>query len=275
MLKRVITTIVGLPIVLFVVFFGSWLLLLTCVIVSLIGLRELYRAFSGEDKPIHLVGYIFTLIYFAAIFFLGSGYWLLITLTLFVIVAKTCLVIFFKQLPLKDCITTIYGFLYVPFLISFIVLVREHDLGRYYVWLIFISSFGCDTFAYLTGTAFGRNKLKDSPSPSKSVEGLIGGVIGAGLLGLLYGFFASRFFATFSGEYAHSVMLVSTIIALVGAVFSIVGDMAASALKRHTAIKDFGNVFPGHGGMLDRLDSIIVVAPMVYMVMSIMIWLVE
>ena len=273
MLKRIFTSIVGLPIVLALVYFGGLPLLFICCLLALVALRELYMAFSKKHLFIHWVGYIFTIVYFGTIFHFGAGYWLLVALTLFIIVSKSCLVIFYKQLPLKECITTIYGFLYISFLLSFIVLVREHDLGRYYVWLIFISSFGCDTFAYLTGTAVGRNKLKDSPSPSKSVEGLIGGVIGAGLLGLGYGFFVSRFFASFANEEVHSVVLVATVVAVLGAMFSIIGDMAASAVKRHTELKDFGNVFPGHGGVLDRIDSVLMVAPIVYMVMNMMIWL--
>ena len=271
MLKRAITAIVGLPFVLFLVYWGGLPLLLVCALLAIIGLRELYMAFSKEDKPIHWVGYVFTVAYFTAIYFFGAGYWLLIALTLFIIVSKSCLVIFYKQLPIKDAITTIYGFLYVPFLLSFIVLVRDHYLGQYYVWLIFTSSFGADTFAYLTGSMFGRNKLKDSPSPSKSVEGLIGGVLGAGLVGWVYGFFVSNF-AT--GDGATAIMLNATIISLIGAVFSIIGDMAASAVKRHTEIKDFGKLFPGHGGVLDRVDSVIIVAPIVYMVMNVLIWLV-
>jgi len=237
---------------------------------ALIGLRELYTAFSKGDRPVHLVGYVFTVIYFATIYLFGAGYWLLIALTLFIITAQSCLVAFYKKLPPQECITTVYGFLYVPFLMSFIVLVREHDLGQYYVWLIFTSAFGADTFAYLAGSLFGRRKLKGSPSPSKSVEGVIGGILGAALVGFVYGFFIFRFADPSATEY---IMFNATVISAVGAVFSIIGDMAASAIKRHTGIKDFGHIFPGHGGVLDRVDSVIIVAPIVYMVMNVMIWL--
>ena len=268
MLKRLITTVIGLPLVILLVNHGGWPLVLVCMLLSLVGLRELYRAFSKVDRPIHLVGYVFTIGYFIAVFVFGAGHWLLIALTLFIIAVQTCLVAFFKQLAIKDIIVTVYGFLYVPFLLSFIILVREHYLGQYYVWLIFISAFGCDTFAYLTGVTMGRHKLVNTPSPKKSVEGIIGGVLGAALLGWFYGFFVARIA---DPEAAVNIMLFATIICMFGAVFSIIGDMAASAIKRRTEIKDFGALFPGHGGVLDRVDSVIVVAPIVYLVMSALI----
>jgi phosphatidate cytidylyltransferase len=262
--KRILTAVIGLPPVIFLVHAGGLLLVVVCGLVALAGLRELYLAFGKKDKPIHMIGYLATLGYYTAVFFFGPGYWLLISLTLFIIAVQTCLVVFFKHLPLEDCVTTVYGFLYVPFLLSFIVLVREHEaLGAFYVWLIFISSFGCDTFAYITGMTIGKRKLTNTPSPSKSLEGIFGGIIGATLIGLLYGLAVVRFA---DGDFARDFVLNSVVISSVGAGFSIIGDMAASAIKRHTQIKDFGKLFPGHGGVLDRADSIIVVAPIVYLV---------
>jgi len=268
LLKRVITAIIGLPVVIYMVYLGGWPLLFLCLLLSLMGLRELYLAFSKEDKHIHFVGYISAAVYFIAAQHFGVGYWLLIALMLFIIAAQTCLVVFFKKLALQDIIVTIYGFLYVPFLLSFIILVREHPLGQYYVWLIFTSAFGCDTFAYLAGTTFGKRKLANTPSPKKSVEGLIGGILGAALVGLVYGFFVSRFA---DPEAAANSMIIATVISLFGAVFSIIGDMAASAIKRRMEIKDFGSLLPGHGGVLDRVDSIIIVAPIVYLVMNVLV----
>jgi phosphatidate cytidylyltransferase len=271
LVKRSITTILGLPLVMFLIYTGGLPLLVACCVVALVGLREFYLAFSKKDRLIHIIGYVATVGYFGAIFVFGAGYWLLIALTLFIISVQTCLVVFFRKLPMSECISTVYGFLYVPFLLSFVVLVREHDLGYYYVWLIFTACFGCDTFAYLTGSLFGKNKLKNTPSPSKSVEGLIGGVIGATIIGLIYGLAFSHF-SSYPENVAYMV-LISTVISFVGALFSIIGDLAASAVKRNCEIKDFGNVFPGHGGVMDRIDSVVTVAPIVYMVMNVMIWL--
>jgi len=266
LLKRVITTIIGLPLVILIINFGGLPLLLMCLVLSLIGLRELYVAFSKADRPIHAVGYVFSVGYFIAVFVFGAGYWLLIAITMFVIVVQFCLVLFFNRLALEDIVTTVYGFLYVPFLLSFIVLVRENTFGHVYVWLIFTSAFGCDTFAYLAGTTLGMHKLKNTPSPKKSVEGLIGGVIGAAIVGFVYGFFIARF----SSEPAPYIVIIAPVVSFVGAMFSVVGDMAASAIKRRTDIKDFGALLPGHGGVLDRGDSVIIVAPFVYLVMTVL-----
>jgi len=269
LIKRAITTLIGLPLVLLVINYGGLPLLFLCCLIALAGLREFYLAFSKKDRLIHVIGYLATVGYFGAIFIFDAGYWLLIALTLFIITVQTCLVVFFRKLPISECISTVYGFLYVPFLLSFVVLVREHPLGYYYVWLIFTASFGCDTFAYLTGSLFGKNKLKNTPSPSKSWEGLIGGVIGATLIGFFYGLSVSHF-SVYPENVAYMV-LISSVISFLGALFSIIGDLAASAVKRHCEIKDFGNVFPGHGGFMDRLDSILTVAPIVYMVMNVMV----
>ncbi|MCL1787205.1 MAG: phosphatidate cytidylyltransferase [Defluviitaleaceae bacterium] len=271
MLKRTMTIVVGLPILILLVYLGGIALVLLCTIAALMGLKELYTALSGQHKPIHFVGYVFTVGYFAIIYWLGLDYAMFIALALFIIVMQACLVIFFKKLTLQDCIRTVYGVLYIPFLLSFIVLVREQNLGQFYVWLIFTSAFGCDTFAYLTGTAIGKHKLTGTPSPGKSVEGVVGGIVGAALVGCLYGFFVARF----SGQFdSMAFMGKAAAISAIGAIFCVVGDMAASAIKRQTGIKDFGNVFPGHGGVLDRIDSIVLAAPVVYMATTLLVWLV-
>lgn len=271
MLKRIVTALIGLPLLIAIVNYGGLPLIIMLIILSLVGLNELYVAFAQHNKAIHFVGYLFTVVYYFSMAYFGVSSWLLIELTLFIIAVQSCLVLFYKKIPLTESVATIYGFFCVSFLLSFIYLVREHEMGRYYVWLIFTSSFGCDTFAYLTGVTFGKHKLPNTPSPSKSVEGLIGGVLGAALVGWLYGLFISK---VLNVPEIH-IIISSTIISIFGAIFSIIGDMAASAVKRHTHIKDFGKIFPGHGGVMDRFDSVIITAPIVYMVMTAIMWLLQ
>ncbi|MCL2570999.1 MAG: phosphatidate cytidylyltransferase [Defluviitaleaceae bacterium] len=266
MQKRIITGIIGLPVVIFLVHFGGWPLLLMCLVLSLIGLRELYRAFAKKDKSVHAVGYIFTTLYFVAVFGAGVGQWLVIALALFIVFVQVFLVLKYNKLAIEDVITTVYGFLYVPFLVSFIVLTRQHTFGWYFVWLVFTSAFGCDTFAYMTGVSIGKRKLVNTPSPSKSVEGLVGGILGAGLVGFVYGFFIVRFAAPAVDNF----IVIAVVVSMIGGVASIFGDMAASAIKRRTGIKDFGNLLPGHGGVMDRADSILLVAPVVYLAVNIL-----
>jgi len=261
MLKRVLTVVVGLPIVILLVHLGGLFTVIFCGVMAILGLRELYQALEGKHEPIHLVGYIFTVVYFAFLYLFNFGHELLIVLTLFIIIAQACLMAFFKTLKLEQCIKMVYGVLYVPFLLSFVVVLRLHELGQVYVWLIFTSAFGCDTFAYIAGVNLGKHKLINTPSPKKSVEGVLGGILGAGLMGGLYSFFVYRF----TEHVEFSFIPIAIAVCAVTAVFCVVGDMAASAIKRHSGIKDFGNVFPGHGGVLDRIDSIVLAAPVVFL----------
>lgn len=257
MLKRVITVVIGLPIVVFFVYFGGWLLAALCGLTALFGLSEIYKAVSGGNKGIHYIGYIFTVLYFVTLQFFDFSP--LLVLTAFVIILQSFLVINFKKLDIKTLTTTAYGFLYVTVLISFILLVRNTDYGQYFVWLIFASAFGCDTSAYLVGVSMGKRKLVNTPSPNKSLEGVIGGVCGAALVAGIYAFIITQVSAPPSG-----FIIASVIIAPICATFCIMGDMSASAIKRFTGIKDFGSIFPGHGGMMDRIDSIMMAAPVVY-----------
>jgi len=266
-LKRAITVVIGVPIVIFVVQRGGLLLAVLLTLVAILGLRELYVAVSGKYKHIHLAGYLFAVLYFLFLFLWDPGYWQFFAIAVFMIVVQASMVFHFKKLELKDCLAVVYGVLYIPVLLSFIFLVREHELGNRYVWLIFTSAFANDTFAYLVGCTIGKHRLVNTPSPKKSVEGLIGGVLGAAFVGGLVGFLMYRFSAGLDDA---SFIVRAAVISGVGGAFCSLGDMSASAVKRYSGIKDFGNLFPGHGGMIDRIDSIVFVAPVVYFAVMIL-----
>lgn len=125
--------------------------------------------------------------------------------------------------------------------------------------MIFISSWICDTCAYVVGMLFGKHKLAPVLSPKKSIEGALGGVAGSALVGAVYGYFVVE--PAISGQQVTWIFL---LISMVGAVISQVGDLAASAIKRNHDIKDYGKLIPGHGGVMDRFDSVIFTAPMIY-----------
>jgi phosphatidate cytidylyltransferase len=153
---------------------------------------------------------------------------------------------------------TFFGVIYVSVMLSSIYELRQMTDGIWLVWLIFIASWGCDTCAYCAGMLFGRHKMSPRLSPKKSIEGAVGGVIGAMLIAMIYG-------AAIAGrltEFA-SPMLWFAVICAVGALISMVGDLAASAIKRNCGIKDYGKLIPGHGGILDRFDSVIFIAPVI------------
>lgn len=150
----------------------------------------------------------------------------------------------------------VFSFLYAPVMLSFIDMTRAQEDGKFLVWLILICSWGCDTCAYCVGMLIGKKKIFPVLSPKKSLEGCIGGILGAALLGGLFVRFAM-------GKELREVLVLALICAF-GAVASMVGDLAASAIKRNKDIKDYGKLIPGHGGIMDRFDSVIVTAPMVY-----------
>ena len=152
-----------------------------------------------------------------------------------------------------------FGVVYVAVMLSFIYLTRNLPDGKFLVWLIFLCSWGCDTCAYCVGMLIGKHKMAPVLSPKKSVEGAVGGVAGAALLGVIYA-------AATQGP-----MLEYAVICAIGALISMVGDLAASAIKRNQGIKDYGKLIPGHGGILDRFDSVIFTAPVIYFLSLVMI----
>jgi phosphatidate cytidylyltransferase len=134
-------------------------------------------------------------------------------------------------------------------------------MGGALVVLVFLSAWGNDTCAYCVGVLFGKHKMSPKLSPKKSVEGFIGGVVGAALLGALY----TLLYGKITGEAVTGgrVVLFAAICGI-GGMISVVGDLAASAIKRQYGIKDYSKLIPGHGGILDRFDSMIMTAPIVY-----------
>jgi phosphatidate cytidylyltransferase len=130
------------------------------------------------------------------------------------------------------------------------------EKGYLYIWLIFIGAWATDTFAYFTGVALGKTKILPKVSPKKSLEGSIGGVLGCMAGMLLFGLYFTSMFDVPVYHFA--------ILGGICGVVSQIGDWAASAVKRAVNIKDYGNIMPGHGGVLDRLDSVLFVAPVVY-----------
>ena len=168
-------------------------------------------------------------------------------------------VFLFPKYHSDEVMTAFFGIVYVAVSLSFIYQTRNLKDGQFYVWLIFICSWGCDTMAYVAGRLFGRHKMAPVLSPKKTIEGAVGGVAGAALIGAIYAAAIGRFL-----ESGSSRILIFALISAVGALVSMTGDLAASAIKRNKDIKDYGNLIPGHGGILDRFDSVIITAPIIY-----------
>ena len=263
MKTRIISAIVMLPLLILVYLGGIWLKM-AVVIISVIGLDEFYKGFKAEGVkpsfPIGIASVILLHIFHTINAQMGadgpdSG--VLYALWLFIVVVA-CMIYGFKveERKTEDMAATALGIIYVPFLFHFAVLIDECDYAKNYIWLVFIIAFGTDIFAYFSGVFLGKHKLCPTLSPKKTVEGAIGGMIGALVFSLLFG----NFFL----EPGHAFNARFIIMILIGSVVSMLGDLSASAFKRQMGIKDYGNLIPGHGGILDRFDSVLFVAPYLY-----------
>ena len=283
---RLISGIVLVIIALATIIIGGPLLLITLLFVSLVGIHELYgamgivrpnsaqiqaegREYKARDKnrgkapeeamnSLAAMGFAGAVAYYGLLFFMPEQYYLVgIVMTLILILAVY--VFLYPKYHAEQVIAAFFGMVYVAVMLGFIYVIRSSESGKILVWLVFLSSWGSDTCAYCAGVLLGRHKMAPILSPKKSVEGAVGGVVGAGLLGLLYAFIF------------HQPMLAYAVICAAGALISMVGDLAASAIKRDKGIKDYGKLIPGHGGVLDRFDSVIFTAPIIYFLSLVLI----
>lgn len=226
--------------------------------ISLIGLMELYRVLKINKSVLAVSSYVACIGYYALIYFKYQEY-IFMYCILFLLVTMTIYVFSFPKFKSEHATLAFFGLFYVAVMLSYIYQVRVMEGGAFLVWLSFIGSWGSDTCAYLVGRKIGKHKMAPILSPKKSVEGLVAGILGAALIGFLYATFTKQYIEGFSNP-----QLTFTLIGGCSAAISVVGDLAASAIKRNHEVKDYGSLIPGHGGVLDRFDSIIFTAPIVY-----------
>ncbi len=255
---RLISGIVLVAAALGVVITGGPLLFAVNCAISFIGLFEFYRVLGIEKNAVGVAGYLSAAAYFGILWFGGQQY-VEFVIILTVMLLMTIYVVTFPAYKTDQVTGAVFGVLYVPVMLSYLYQTRTMPDGAYLVWLIFLSSWGCDTCAYCTGMLFGKHRLAPVLSPKKSVEGAVGGVVGAALLGLIYG-------AVFGGHMleVENPMFSCALACAIAAVISQIGDLAASAVKRNHNVKDYGHLIPGHGGILDRFDSMIFTAPAIF-----------
>lgn len=257
MLTRIITAVVCIPLVIFVILQGNPVLQFTIMALSLIALYEFFNAIKEVYHPIKYIGYGTVIIYYLFLDQLSSSF--NIYLGAVILIALVSMVIHYPKHTIQDVAMTLFGSFYISILFSFFVLVGNTEYGDFWIWLIMLSAWGSDTFAYFVGRGIGKNKLT-ALSPNKTIEGSIGGVVGAGLLAYLYTLSYTYFHYNLLREY--TLLIVGA--AMIAAIISQFGDLAASAIKRNFNKKDFGFILPGHGGILDRFDSLLFTAPVIY-----------
>lgn len=241
---------------------GGIILALTLYTISLIGFFELTAACKvredGKVNALEWMGVLCVSVYYAVTYLVQDTTYSMQIIILAFIALMFAYVFGFSKYNANQVMNTYFSFIYAPVMLSFVFLTRQLENGIYLVWMIFISSWVSDTFAYLVGVMIGKHKLAPALSPKKSIEGAVGGIAGAAAVGALFGFYLDNKIGTLN------LAVTLAIVGAVGSVISQVGDLAASAIKRNHDIKDYGKLIPGHGGIMDRFDSVIFTAPITY-----------
>ncbi len=258
-LIRTLSSVLLLAVALFTLIMGGNILFVTMFVVSLIGQFELYRVISRQKSLVGILGYMACIGYYLLLL-LEMQEFAMLLMIVFLMVIMAAYVFTFPGYKAGEICYIFFGFFYVAVMMSYVYQIRELPNGICLVFLVFLSSWICDTCAYLVGVTIGKHKLAPKLSPNKSIEGSVGGIVGAALLGALYGFV----FRGYLSEAFLNPLVGCAIVCGIGAVISQIGDLAASGIKRNYSVKDYGHLIPGHGGIMDRFDSVIFVAPAIY-----------
>lgn len=268
MVKRIITSVVALAVFVGILFLPPICFTVALAAVILFMLYECYSA-TKADVGMKTIGFISAVILMSSIYFCKAIEWdtfawatasigiiFIIALHMIIVVAKH------GKRNYKDILSNGFLTIYIVLSMSCVWLAKE-TFDTATMLLTFICAWSCDTFAYFTGRFLGKHKLIPHVSPNKTVEGSVGGVVGAMVICIVYLLIVKNVFDTNMLQWSN-VVVEGAVYGLVGGALSQLGDLIASAIKRDTGIKDFGWIFPGHGGFMDRFDSVMFIAPIMY-----------
>lgn len=269
-IKRLVSALILFPIAAIILISGNkYIVDATIAIIAIMSMHEFYKAFRTSKKanPITWLGYIASAM--ISIIHIVPTDWILKTIGVLLPISLCILFLYVIITNLKiniiDIAVTFLGIFYIVIFLMYIPVIYENlQNGKILIWFLFITAWGTDIFAYLVGKKFGKHHFTQI-SPNKTIEGCIGGIVGAVILSVIYNVICQYVFHI---EYNYIYVILITIIL---SILSQIGDLAASAIKRYNDIKDFSNLIPGHGGMLDRIDSIIFTAPFAYFLFMLLI----
>ena len=251
MRQRIISALFLLPL-LAIVWFSDWAFAVLAGIVALLGLREFYNMVARSGgQPVLFLGFIFTSLFIANAYF-HPHFDYYYTALLFAVAVVFPLAWFLLRFPREEAFINwawmLAGILYMGWMLSYYVALRRLDQGAELVFLVLLSTFACDTAALFVGRAWGKHHMAPTISPGKTWEGAIGGFIAA----LAAAVVLYTLFDISNLDYTYTILIGC----LIG-VFAQLGDLAESKLKRRAGVKDSGTLIPGHGGILDRIDSLV------------------
>ncbi len=261
--QRVIFGVLGVILAIAVITLCPVYIIGICVgIIALLGLGEFFNVVGvlKSKYPCALFGFLFCIAASAGTILLSDNVfeYMLPACLIFVFLLMLGMVLFRKETSFDNIAAAFTGTLYITVFFLHILLIRQLELGKILIWILFISAWATDTFAYFCGKSFGKHKLCPNISPKKTVEGAIGGMVGCIICIFIY-------CVVIASVNKFSINIVNLfILSAASSVFSQFGDLAASCIKRDNGVKDYGNLIPGHGGILDRFDSVLLIAPLVY-----------
>lgn len=261
-ITRLLSGIVLLAIVISTGILGGPVFWALVTLISLIGVFEFHRMLGLQKSPLFHVNWLMCLGLDTLLFF-GKTELADLMPVVTLLALMSIYVVRYPKYNAKEIFASFTGFIYAAVLLSFLYRIRMEDNGMLLLWLVYIGTWGSDTFAYCVGCLFGKHKAFPVLSPKKSVEGCIGGVVGTALITGIYAACLNHFV-----DGVEVSVVVFVVIGVLASVVSQIGDLAASALKRNYEIKDYGKLIPGHGGILDRFDSIMFTAPLVYLMVQ-------
>ena len=260
MKTRIISGCIMVPLLL-VLYFGGIVLWIAALLIALMGVHEFCNGWNSLDvHPSKPICYVLTAALFLTSFVslnpaVPDFYENMMLIAFWLFLAVAAGLIYGWKITERgayDALATVTALVYIPFFAYHMVLIDKTEYSLF-IWIVVIAAFGSDIFAYFTGYFLGKHKMAPNLSPKKTIEGAVGGLAGSSLFSWLFGFIFMR-----------EAALVCLVLGLVGGAAGMAGDLTASAFKRKMGIKDYGNLIPGHGGIMDRFDSVIFVAPVVY-----------
>ena len=232
-------------------------------LIAIVGMHEYLGAISKVCKPVKWVAYLSCAVVSIPSFISNQELpkILMYSIPFVLLILFSQVIATDMKTTFKDMAYTLLGICYIPTFLMFLTMIDKMQNGKILLGYIFIASWGTDIFAYCIGKRFGKHKFS-KVSPKKSIEGCIAGTIGATLLALIYTLILNK---GFSFEYSYIIVgILGIVLSLIGQL----GDFSASCIKRYVDIKDYSNLLPGHGGMLDRIDSVLFIAPFAYMLFT-------
>lgn len=257
MLQRILSAVVGIILLGYIINIGGWLFFLTISFLNIYAIYELQNAFKKINIHIAFVYLsVFTVMLLFSAKYISILNFMIIPLSLFLLL----IFIFFysiinsKQNHITDIVFSMFSYVYTSTLFMYFILMRNLFNGIYFIWWVFITTWACDTGAFFTGIFFGKNKLAPNISPHKTIEGSVGGILFSIAASIIY----TRLILP------EIVFFDSLAVGFLIGVFSQIGDLSASLIKRYCNIKDFSKIIPGHGGILDRFDSTLFSFPAAY-----------